>query len=90
MTLTFGHYTLLMATRHGVTLHQLAEQTNFDPKLIFYLLEELVNHDLLRTSQQANEEQDYYELTDISFSYIQEYERQNPDLIISGSIDSNR
>jgi predicted transcriptional regulator len=83
MILTFGQYNILTATRHCVNRTQLSEHTNFDRTLVSYLITGLVRSGLLNICNEGNEEQTFYELTDAGMNCIEEYERENPDLVIN-------
>lgn len=71
-----------MATYRCATCSQVAQQTSFDRMMINYYIMGLLNIGLLKASDGNANETTCYELTDLGLSYIDDYERANPDLII--------
>lgn len=85
MVLTFGHYKLLTLTRQCVSYNQLVEQTNFDRLLVSYYIAGLIGSGLITISE--HEDDICYKLAETAVTYIEEYERANPTLMIKRETD---
>ncbi len=82
MIITFAQYSILTATYTCATYSQVEKQTNFDRMMINYYIMGLLSIGLIRASDENASDTTCYELTDLGISYIEDYERANPDLII--------
>jgi predicted transcriptional regulator len=82
MIITFAQYSILLATYQCATYSQVARQTTFDRMMISYYIMGLCSIGLINASDDTASENTCYELTDLGISYIEEYERANPDLVI--------
>ncbi len=80
MTLTFGQYSTLSATRHCITQDQLTSQTEFDRLMISYYITVLLGNGLIMAKQGHNST--CYKLTEAGEICLDEYERFNPELTI--------
>ncbi|MVM41270.1 hypothetical protein GO730_32310 [Spirosoma sp. HMF3257] len=87
MTLTFAQYSILKATYRGVTYRQLEQETNFDHLLINYYIEGLLTIGLINVSDQEYTETTNIQLTNEGVDCIDEYERDNPALIIKPGVN---
>ena len=83
MVLTFAQYSILKATYNCATYSQMEKQTSFDQLIIRYYIMGLLNIGLIKAVGQSDSETTCYELTDLGLTYIDEYERYNPALIIN-------
>lgn len=85
MTLTFAQYSILKATEKGVTYPQLEQETNFDYLMINYYIEGLLAIGMLYANDKESSETISYQLTNEGTDSLDEYERENPALIIKDS-----
>ncbi|GAB3507131.1 hypothetical protein GCM10027341_41170 [Spirosoma knui] len=85
MLLTFGQYHTLTAIVKPVTRQQLTREVPFDDLMISYCLAVLLGNNLIRVVHGPGVDQPYYQLTESGERCIQEYEQQNPALVIKGT-----
>ena len=82
MIITFAQYSILTATYRCATCSQVEKRTSFDRMMISYYIMGLVSVGLIKASDESPNETTCYELTDLGMTYIDDYERANPDLVI--------
>ena len=82
MIITFAQYSILTATYRSATCSQVEKQTSFDRMMISYYIMGLVSVGLIKASDERPSETTCYKLTDLGVTYIDDYERANPDLVI--------
>lgn len=82
MTLTFAQYSILAATHTCATYSQLEQKTHFDRLMIQYYILGLLSIGLIQASDKEPTDTTCYELTETGLTYIEDYERANPELII--------
>lgn len=86
MVITFAQYSILTATYRGATFHEVANKTTFDQMMVNYYMTGLLNIGLIKMVSKADSEAISYELTDLGISYIEDYERANPELVIKRTV----
>jgi predicted transcriptional regulator len=86
MIITFAQYSILSSTYHGATCRQIQQQTSFDQMMISYYIMGLVKIGLLKGSDDNADEDTRYKLTELGETYIDDYERANPALVIKKDI----
>ncbi len=87
MVITFAQYSILTATYRCATYSQVEKWTSFDRMMIDYYIMGMLNIGLIKASDENASDTTCYELTDIGVSYIEDYERANPNLIIKRSVE---
>lgn len=86
MIITFAQYSILTATYRRATCSQVEKRTSFDRMMISYYIMGLVSVGLIMASDESPNETTCYELTNLGMTYIDEYERANPDLVIKRTL----
>lgn len=86
MIITFAQYSILTATYRCATYSQVERQTSFDRMMISYYIMGLVSIGLIKASDENSSATTCYELTELGITYIDDYERANPDLIIKKAL----
>jgi predicted transcriptional regulator len=81
--ITFGEYATLSATQQWMTCTQLASQTKFDRLMVSYYVAMLLDNELITAHD--GDQGTYYQLTDIGWNCLEEYERHNPALAMKRS-----
>lgn len=88
--ITFGQYNTLNAlnaTRQWVSFDQLCAQTQFQQMMVRYYIAVLQSSGLITAIEDETDDKVCYQLTEAGVSCLEEYERSNPELTVTRSIN---
>lgn len=88
--ITFGQYNTLHATRQQVTLDQLCSQTDLQQMMVRYYVAGLLKSGLIVACTDLGDSTTRYVLTDAGVACLDEYERHNPELTLTRTINQLR